>query len=140
LWQLTQLRIATVKTYAKIFGVVLLLACAAPTPVMAEGPVVTQTMLVDTQGDVAGFLDLHRQVQKISQRLEFVSKARVMYASVAGDQSQMVAVVVEYPDLATWAKERAALFADAEWQAMFREDEGKVRLVSSSLWTDITPE
>ena len=122
---------------AFLVGAALLVVCGAPTPSLAEGPVVSQLFLVDPQGDVGAVLATREQVEAIAKKHELKGTSRVIHATVAGEQTGLLGIAIEYPDMASLLHGVATMEADPEVQKIAAEATG--RLVSRSIWTDITP-
>ncbi len=127
------------KRNVRIAGVLILLACTAPAPVFADDPAVMQLFLVDAQGDVTGFVEVTQRLNAIADKHQLKGTSRVVQATIAGAQSGLVSVVVEYPDFASLAQALATMGSDPEVQQIAGETQGKFRLVSRSIWTDISP-
>ena len=70
-------------------------------------------------------------------------RVRVWQALLAGPQAGTIAYVLEYDDLAAYARTVQQLQADSEWQAFVSEvlqaTEPSATLLANSLLTDITP-
>ena len=117
----------------------LVLACVAPSPVMAEGPPVMNIVVFDVGGDLPGFLAQMQRGRAINERLETTGTARVFQSTLAGPNVGSVIIAVEYPNLPAMAAATATQNADPEWQQFVRDMVTNYRIVSNSLSIDVTP-
>ena len=121
-----------------ICGAILVVAMAGA-PIAAEAQSVSAVVRIDTGGDLPGFLELFKEATAINQKQNHKGQSRVFQQTV-GENVNAIVIVVEYPDLATWAKETTENGASAEWQALIEKFQGKgMSVTSSSLVEDITP-
>ena len=106
---------------------------------LAQGAVIN-SVAIDTNGDLPGFLELFKRSQAIAKRLGN-PVARVMQGTLAGAQTNNVVINTEYTSLAAMAASLAKRNADAKWQKLI-EDAGSKGIVatSNSVWTEITPD
>ncbi len=129
-------RLARLLILASLLGFSMGLAGAAT----AEGPAVTQFVSIDTKGNNDALLSYAASNEKIFKRLGIKATRRYIQASLAGDFSGTLAVVIEYPSLIALAEAQAKLSKDAEWQKYIDAitDSGMI-VESNSLWVDVTP-
>ena len=93
------------KALARMLGTVSILGLVMGMAVEAEaeGPPITQVVVVDTQGDNDRLLSFAKSNQAIFKRLGIKARRRYLQASFAGPNTGSVAVVIEYPSLAALA-------------------------------------
>ena len=105
----------------------------------AQGAVIN-SVAIETNGDLPGFLELFKRSNAIAERLGN-PVARVMQGTLAGAQTNNVVINTEYTSLAAMAASLAKRNADAKWQKLI-EDAGSKGIVatSNSVWTEITPD
>ncbi len=105
----------------------------------AQGAVIN-SVAIETNGDLPGFLELFKRSKAIAKRLGN-PVARVMQGTFAGAQTNNVVINTEYTSLAAMAASLAKRNADAKWQKLI-EDAGSKGIVatSNSVWTEITPD
>ena len=117
------------------FSMVLVLPAIA----LADSPPVLQVVTVKVQGDGSAYL------AKLKDGIPMLKKAgasdvRVFRATVAGDNSGLIFVSIEYPNLEAFAKGATKIADDADWQKLVKKLEGTGRLlVGNSLLEDVTP-
>ena len=129
-------RLARLLVLSALLGFTVGLAGAAA----AEGPAVTQFVSIETNGNDDVLLSHAAANDKIFERLGIKATRRYIRASLAGDFSGTLAVVIEYPSLVALAEAQAKLSEDAEWQKYIDviNDKG-MNVQSNSLWVDVTP-
>jgi hypothetical protein len=126
----------------RILGVILAfgIATALGGSALAEGPPITQVVVIDTNGDTDKLLADAKSNEKIFARLGIQAKRRYMQATLAGSTSGSVAVVIEYPSLVALAAAQEKLSDDAEWQKYIdRINDGGMTVESNAVWMEITP-
>ncbi|MEE8508530.1 MAG: hypothetical protein V3T07_05640, partial [Myxococcota bacterium] len=66
---------------------------------------------------------------------------QVLQATMAGDDTGTLAIVIENESLIALAKNQGKTQGSAEWQKMVSDIQGAgiSRIVSNSLWIDVTP-
>lgn len=118
----------------------LVLVLGAPGASRAEGPAVVQVVAIDVNGDLPAFLEQFKKIRALMEKLGNKSEARVYQATLAGQETLGVAVVIDYPDLVTMAQESSRLQASPEWLALIAENQKLgIQPISNSLSVDITP-
>ncbi|MEE9279232.1 MAG: hypothetical protein V3V67_03565 [Myxococcota bacterium] len=118
----------------------LVLVLGAPGTSRAEGPAVAQVIALDVNGDLPAFLEQFKKFRALGEKLGNKGVLRVWQATLAGQGTLGVAVVIEYPDLVTMAQETSRTQATPEWQALIAENQKLgIQPVSNSLSVDITP-
>ena len=117
----------------------LVLACVAPSPVMAEGPPVVNIIVFDVGADLPGFLGQMERGRSINERLQTQGTARVFQSTLAGPSVGNVVIAVEYPSMQAMAAANALQSGDAEWQQYVRDVVSNYKVVSNSLSIDVTP-
>ncbi len=121
---------------ASILGVAMGMAMEA----QAEGPPISQVVIVDTQGDNDKLLSYAKSNQGIFKRLGIKARRRYLQASFAGPNTGSVAVVIEYPSLAALAAAQEKLANDKEWQSYIDAiTEADMSVESNAIWVEITP-
>ncbi len=95
---------------------------------------------VVTNGMTDTLLAEARNNEKIFERLGIKAERSYSQASFAGPNAGTVAVVIEYPSLASLAAAQEKLANDAEWQRYIEKITAwGMTVESNSLWVDITP-
>ena len=121
---------------ASILGLVMGMAVEA----QAEGPPISQVVIVDTNGDNDKLLSYAKGNQGIFKRLGIKARRRYLQASFAGPNAGSVAVVIEYPSLAALAAAQEKLANDKEWQSYIDAiTEADMSIESNAIWVEITP-
>ena len=114
---------------------------AAPTPAPAQGPEVTQVLIVDVEAkNRDAYMAFVKRAQAIVKDLGLPG-FQVLQATMAGDTTGTLAIVIENESLAALAKNQAKTQGSAEWQRLISDVQGAgiSRTVSNSLWIDVTP-
>ena len=114
---------------------------AAPTPAQAQGPEVTQVLIVDVKPENRdAYLAFVKQAQAIVKDLGLPG-FQVLQATMAGDDTGTLAIVIENESLMALAKNQGKTQGSAKWQKMISDvqESGISRIVSNSLWIDVTP-
>ena len=75
----------------------------------------------------------------VQERLQTDGKMRMWRAAISGSDASNVIVSIEYYDLNAFAANFARLQADLEWQEIMKGLPAIRKLLSSSLFTEITP-
>ncbi len=106
----------------------------------AEGPPISQVVIVDTNGDNDKLLSYAKSNQGIFERLGIKARRRYLQASFAGPNAGSVAVVIEYPSLAALAAAQEKLANDKEWQSYIDAiTKADMTIESNAIWVEITP-
>ncbi len=114
---------------------------AAPTPARAQGPAVTQVFIVNVEPqNMAAYMAFVKRAQAIVKDLGLPG-FRILRATLAGDDTGALAILIENESLAALAKNQAKTQGSAQWQKMVSDIQGAgiSRIVSNSLWIDVTP-
>ncbi len=114
---------------------------AAPTPAQAQGPAVTQVFIVNVEPqNMAAYMAFVKRAQAIVKDLGLPG-FRILQATLAGENTGSLAILIENESLAAMAKNQAKTQGSAKWQKMIGEvqDSGISQTVSNSLWVDVTP-
>ena len=114
---------------------------AAPTPARAQGPEVTQVLIVDVEPkNRDAYMAFVKRAQAIVKDLGLPA-FQVLQATMAGDDTGTLAIVIENESLVALAKNQGKTQGSAEWQKMISDvqESGISRIVSNSLWIDVTP-
>ena len=103
----------------------------------AQGAVIN-SVAIDTNGDLPGFLELFKRSQAIAKRLGNPAP-RLLQGMLAGDQTNNVVINTEHANLAALAQALGKTQADAEWQKLIADAGSKgISATSNSVWTEIT--
>ena len=111
------------------------------TPAQAEGPAVTQVLIVDVEPqNMEAYMGYVTRAQAIVKELD-LPDIRVLQATMAGDQTGSLAILIESESLAALAANQAKTQASDDWQKMIGDirKAGISRIDSNSLWVDVTP-
>ncbi len=114
---------------------------AAPTPARAQGPDVTQVLIIDVEPkNRDAYMAFVKRAQVIVKDLGLPG-FQVLQATMAGDDTGTLAIVIENESLIALAKNQGKTQGSAEWQKMVSDIQGAgiSRIVSNSLWIDVTP-
>ncbi len=114
---------------------------AAPTAARAQGPAVTQVLIVNVEPqNMAAYMAFVKRAQAIVKDLGLPG-FQVLQATMAGDDTGALAIVIENESLAALAKNQAKTQGSAQWRTMISDvqEAGISRIVSNSLWIDVTP-
>ena len=127
----------TVVAFVLAFG----LAVTAPGEAgAADPPAVLQAVVIDTNGNTDALLADAKKNEKIFERLGIKAQRRYLRATLAGDESGSIAVIIDYPNLESFAAAQAKLQNDSEWQAYIQKiNSSGMTVESNSMWVDITP-
>ncbi len=118
------------------------LACSqAPVQAVAqEAPRVVNVQTYDVAGNTPGFLEFVQRARAISEQYGGTGEVRVFLSTLAGPNTNTVAVVAEFPSLVSLAESNAKIIPSPEWQQLLADFQAAgMRLVSSSVSVDITP-
>ena len=108
----------------------------------ADAPKVLNVIAVKVKpGEQDAYLKKVKALNGVMKRLATGGTMRVWEATVAGDNTGMIYVGIEYPDLASFGAGMAKSRQDEEWKKAIAElDKSGLREVrSNSLLTEITP-
>ncbi len=111
------------------------------TPAQAEGPAVTQVLIVDVEPqNMEAYMGYVTRAQAIIKELD-LPDIRVLQATMAGDQTGSLAILIESESLAALAANQGKTQASDDWQKMIGDirKAGISRIDSNSLWVDVTP-
>ncbi len=104
------------------------------------GPAVVQFFQVDVNGNLPGFLDQVKKIRSLNEKLGNKGEMRVFQATLAGDQTGSVYVMVSYPDIVTLAQAGQRLTSSSEFQEIIAANMGLgIVPLSNSVSVDITP-
>jgi hypothetical protein len=123
-----------------ILGAALGLSIALGAIPTAHAAPVAQVVSVDVNGDLDTYLGLVKQLRALQSKLAPNATLRVWQASLAGQGSGTVVVVIEHPSLEAYAANTTKVQADAEWTKLIGKLQKTDReVLSNSLMNDITP-
>ena len=118
-------------------GLAFVLALGLAEPVEAQ--VVGQAVAVSVD-DQDRYLAVIKELKALQAKLTPDASMRVWRATIAGEQSGMLYIVVEHPSLAAYAANTAKIQADPAWQKLIQKAAATGRkLTSQSLMEDVTP-
>ncbi len=104
------------------------------------GPAVVQFFQVDVNGNLPGFLEQVKKIRSLNQKLGNKGEMRVFQATLAGNQTNSIYVMVSQPNLVTLAQEGQRLTSSPEFQKIIGENMALgIVPVSNSVSVDITP-
>ncbi len=117
------------------------MAVGVAAPVMAaDPPGIVQFVSVGAGQDGAVILAEAKKTQKIFDRLGIKASRRFIRATLAGEFSGTLSLMIEYPNLAALADAQAKLANDDEWQKYIDKiTKSGMTVLSNSIWQDITP-
>ena len=119
--------------------VAIVIGVAAPVSA-ADPPRIVQFVSVGAGPDGDVILDEAKKTQKIFERLGIKASRRFIRATLAGEYSGTLSLMIEYPNLAALADAQAKLSNDDEWQKYLDKIQSKgLRIQSNSIWADVTP-
>jgi 6-phosphogluconate dehydrogenase (decarboxylating) len=130
------------RTFWKRLAIVIGLVVWAAAPATAAEPrPVLSVLTVKVKGDQEAYLQKVKALNAISKRTEAGGTIRVWHATVAGTDTGLLYVGIEYPSMEAFAKGFTKVRADAEYQKLVKEldQSGTREIVSSSLLQEITP-
>jgi hypothetical protein len=106
----------------------------------ARAQAVAQVVSVDVKGDLDGYLAVVKDLQAVVKRVTPNAAIRIWQATLAGDGTGNVFVVIEHPSLEDYAKNTGKLQADAEWPKLIERFPKTGReILSNSLISEVTP-
>jgi len=88
---------------------------------------------------VGDYVEQMERLLGVQQRLQADGKMRMWRSAIPESGAVTVIVSIEYEDLNAFATNYARLQADPEWQEIMRGLPAIRELLSSSLYTEITP-
>ena len=117
------------------------MAVGVAAPVLAaDPPGIVQFVSVGAGQDGDVILAEAEKTQKIFDRLGIKASRRFIRATLAGEFSGTLSLMIEYPNLAALADAQAKLANDDEWQKYIDKIQSKgLRIQSNSVWVDVTP-
>ncbi len=123
-----------------LLGLAVALAAPPAASLAADPPPISQVVVLDTNGQTDMLLSHAKKNEAIFKRLGIEARRRYLQATLAGESTGSVAVVIEYPNLAAMAAAQAKLQNDKEWQAYIDSITGAgLTVESNAIWADITP-
>ena len=123
-----------------ILGLAVALVGVPDVSLAADPPPISQVVIIDTNGQADLLLSYAKTNEAIFKRLGIKARRRYLRATLAGEQSGSVAVVIEYANLGAMAAAQAKLQDDKEWQAYIDKiTESDLSVQSNAIWADITP-
>ncbi len=119
----------------------LLVSCAAQSFATDQDRPVLDVIIVDTNGDVDGFLDRMQRIQGVAKRLKLPARLRVFQGTFAAEKNGEIHLYWELPSFIAFAEAETALHNDAEFLAILQEmDEAGQGFKSELLSIEITRE
>ncbi len=104
-----------------------------------NGPAVFNVLTFEIS-DLDAFVALAKRASQIQARLETGGTQRVLLSTFSGTATGTPVVVLEYPDLATFAAAETKMGNSDEWSAFEADVAGAgIRILSSSVSLEITP-
>ena len=101
---------------------------------------VLQVVTIDTHGNTAAYVASLKTVLDRLEELAPESNSRVWVATMSGDQTGTVYVVIEYPSMAAFAAATETVFVDEVWtKGVAALAETGRTIESQSLLSEITP-
>ncbi len=123
-----------------LLGLAGALAAAPAASLAADPPPISQVVVLDTNGQTDMLLSHAKKNEAIFKRLGIEARRRYLQATLAGENTGSLAVVIEYPNLGAMAAAQAKLQDDKEWQAYIDKIIGAgITVESNAVWADITP-
>ncbi len=121
-------------------GLAVVLGAAPAVSLAADPPPISQAVVIDTNGKTDLLLSHAKKNEAIFKRLGIEARRRYLQATLAGEDSGSVAVVIEYANLGAMAAAGAKLQDDKEWQAYIDKiTAAGLSVQSNAIWADITP-
>lgn len=98
-----------------------------------------QVITYDAQGDVAGCVAGMKKYNELARKVvpKNHPSVRVVQATSAGNQTGLLWLVVEYDDLADYARTEALIGANEELTALGQENDKSCKVVSQSLGEEL---
>lgn len=110
--------------YAHLACLLFVLLCCPPgAHATDQNRPVMDVLLVDTNGDLDGFLDRMQRVQKVAERLGIPGTLRVFRNTFAASRSGEIYLYWELPSFIAFAEAETALHDDAEFLEILGEME-----------------
>jgi len=122
------------KTVVLLFCLALILPMA--TTLFAADQVTLRVATVKTD-DADAYVKELAKGQALMKKLGSSAIIRVWRARFAGDNAGAIVVAIEYPSLATMAKDEATVAADADYQTWFKGLDKMRTIVSDSLYSEM---
>lgn len=82
---------------------------------------VLDVIIVDVNGDLAGFLDRMQRIQEVARRLDLPARLRVFQATFAAEKNGEIHLYWELPSLIAFAEAETALHKDEEFLRILEE-------------------
>ena len=128
--------------FLMIFGIAMMTVCQ---PVSAfatdQDRPVLDVIIVDVNGDLAGFLDLMKRLQAVAERLELPAKLRVFQGTFAAEKNGEIHFYWELPSFIAFAEAETKLHNDSEFLAILAEMDAAGQSFESELLSiEITKE
>src|SRR2546425_2764173 len=89
--------------------------------VAADAPKVLSVLTVKVKGDQDAYLQKVKQFNAIAKRVDSGASIRVWRATLAGNDTGLIFVGIEYASMEALAKGMAKTAADPEWQRLRKE-------------------
>ena len=106
----------------------------------ADPPGIVQFITIGPGGSADFILAEARKSQAMFERLGIKAKRRFIRATLAGDFSGTLSLMIEYPNLGELASAQAKLANDKDWQKYVDKLQSKgAGIQSNSVWVDVTP-
>ena len=125
-----------------LIGLALVFAfAAAPNPAAAEEAAkVINVATYDVAGDMPKFLEFFERAMAITKQYESSGQSRVWLSTLAGPNTNTLAVATEFPSFVSMAESNAKLMASPEWQKLVADFEAAgMRVLSNWVSVEITP-
>ena len=108
----------------------------------ADGPPVIQVQTIDALGKTGEYVALVQRVVERQNQVVPGLKTKIYRADLAGGETGLLYVVVEFSSMTAMAEAVTALANDPDWVRLVGEVKQKTgrKILSSSLLTDITPD
>ena len=121
-------------------GLAVALVAAPSASLAADPPPVSQVVVINANGQADLLLSYAKGNEAIFKRLGIEARRRYLQATLAGENTGSIAVVIEYANLGAMAAAQAKLQNDKEWQAYIDKiTASDLTVQSNSIWADITP-
>jgi hypothetical protein len=124
------------KSAALLFGLALALTLPMASTLAAADHVVLRLITVKTENADAYLKEIDKG-REILKKLGAAATIRVWRARFAGEHTGSVVISVEYPSLATMAKNEALIEESAEYMAWLKSLDKLRAVVSDSLYTEL---
>jgi hypothetical protein len=118
----------------------ILMLIGMPTLVSAGQDTVLQVVAVEVEaGKLDKYVESVSKFNGIAKRLGLEASLRIWEATMAGTNTGTVIVGVLFPNLAAFAEASVKLDADSEWQKLISDLDDIRKIVSNSLYQELTP-